>query len=279
MSTALTYALLSTVLVSLLSLVGVITVSMSKDLLMKSLYILISLSAGALLGDVFFHLLPELTEGSQGFTPRHGAYVLMGILLFFALEKFIIWHHCHGVETPADHESGDHAHNHSLGMMNLVGDALHNLIDGMIIGASYLISIPVGIATTVAVILHEIPQEIGDFGVLIHSGYTVKKALLMNLLISGFALLGALISYYIGADSEIYLEAIIPIVAGGFLYIAGSDLIPELKKKTSLKQSISHLLILIFGMGMMYGLVFLEPEGLHGEEEHGVEHIEENHNL
>lgn len=273
MSVPLTYALLSTVLVSIISLVGVITLSMKKEVLMKSIFLLISLSAGALLGDVFFHLLPELTHDAGGFTVTHGAYVLLGIMLFFILEKFIIWHHCHGVETPHDHEVGKHAHSHSLGLMNLVGDGLHNLIDGMIIGASFLISIPVGIATTVAVIIHEIPQEIGDFGVLIHSGYSVRKALLLNLLISGFAILGALISFYIGAESELYLEAIIPIVAGGFLYIAGSDLIPELKKKTTFQQSSIQVLVLILGMVMMYGMVFLEPAGLHDEDEHEIEHV------
>lgn len=279
MDTTLFYILASTVVVSVISLVGVITLSMKKEVLMKSIFLLISLSAGALLGDVFFHLLPELTHDAGGFTVSHGAYILLGIMLFFILEKFIIWHHCHGVETLEDHESGDHAHSHSLGIMNLVGDGLHNLIDGMIIGASYLISIPVGIATTVAVIIHEIPQEIGDFGVLIHSGYSVKKALFLNLLISVFALLGALISYYIGADSEHYLEAIIPIVAGGFLYIAGSDLIPELKKKTSFQQSTIQVLVLVLGMVMMYGMVFLEPEGLHGENDHSNVHHEETHDL
>jgi zinc and cadmium transporter len=259
MNSPLVYALFSTVLVSIISLVGIFTLSLNKKFLMKSLFILISLSAGALLGDVFFHLLPELTEDSAGFTTEHGAYVLLGILLFFVLEKFIIWHHCHGVETPEDHELGDHAHSQSLGAMNLVGDGLHNLIDGMIIGASYLISPAVGVATTVAVILHEIPQEIGDFGVLIHSGFTVKRALLFNLLFSFFAIIGAVLSYYIGADNEFYLKAIIPIVAGGFLYIAGSDLIPELMKESSLRNSFIQLLVLILGISLMYALVLLEP--------------------
>lgn len=266
----------STLLVSLLSLVGVVTLSFKKEVLKKSLFLLISLSAGALFGDVFFHLLPELSHEAGAFTREHGLAVLSGIVLFFVLEKFIIWHHCHGVETPEDHHSGQHAHHYSLGKMNLLGDGLHNLIDGMVIGASYMVSIPVGIATTIAVILHEIPQEIGDFGVLIHSGYTVKKALFLNLLFSLFAVVGAVISVFVGAESELYLQLLIPVVSGGFLYLAGSDLIPELKKQTSMKESLLHLFVLVFGMALMYGLVFVEPAGLH-DELHQDDHVGELH--
>lgn len=243
---------------------------------MRIIFVLISLSAGALLGDVFFHLLPELTEETGGLTTSQGTYILGGIILFFILEKFIIWHHCHGIETPEDHKKGEHSHSHSIGYMNLIGDGLHNFIDGMIIAASYLINIPIGIATTIAVILHEIPQEIGDFGVLIHSGFSTKKALLFNLLSASLSILGALIAYSIGGTNEFFLEAIIPIVAGGFIYIAGSDLIPELKKHTKVSESLLQLTALMLGMLMMYGLIFIEPEGHHSHHSDDIKHHEQH---
>lgn len=209
---------------------------------------LVSLSAGALLGDAFLHLLPEAVENMEN-SMAIWFGVLAGIILFFSLEKIIHWRHCH--------EPTCESHPHTLGVMNLVGDGLHNLIDGMIIAGSFLVDVRLGVITTIAVISHEIPQEIGDFGVLIHAGYKAKKALLFNFFSGLFSILGALIVVLIGVYSENFINFIIPITAGGFIYIASSDLIPELKKDTSLNKTIKQLLGIFIGLALMLLLKFL----------------------
>jgi len=257
MNSPLSYALLSTIIISLLSFAGILTLSLKRDWLEKIIFILISLSAGALLGDVFLHLLPELIEVQGGLLISSSLLILTGIVIFFMLEKFIIWHHHHSIETPEDHAKEQHSHSRFIGVMNLVGDGLHNLIDGLIIGTSFLISPEVGIATSIAVILHEIPREIGDFGVLIHSGFSVKKALFFNFLTAIFAILGAVAAIFIGSESSLFLQYIIPLTAGGFIYIAGSDIIPELKKTTSTHENIIQLFSLLLGILIMYGLLLI----------------------
>src|SRR3989344_5572339 len=161
------YTLISVLIVSLISLVGVLTLSLKASTIKKWLIYLVSFSAGALLGDVFIHLLPEIAE-EPGFGLDISLYILSGILFSFIVEKVINWRHCHHPTTKE--------HPHPFVLMNLFGDFLHNFVDGLIIGASYLASIPVGIATTIAVVLHEIPQEIGDFGILLHGGFSKNKA-------------------------------------------------------------------------------------------------------
>lgn len=258
MNSVVFYSLLSTFIVSIVSFVGIFTLSFKRVWLDKMLFLLISLSAGALLGDVFIHLLPEVVEENGGLPMMVSLLILAGILGFFILEKFLIWHHHHTIETPEDHRQHHHTHTRSLGVMNLVGDAFHNLLDGMIIAASFMISPVVGVGTTIAVILHEIPQEIGDFGVLIHSGFSVKKGLFFNFLTGSVSVLGALIVLYIGEQFEMILEYLIPFTIGGFIYIAGSDLIPELKKERVVMNSFYQLLALLTGIALMYGLTWFE---------------------
>ena len=166
------YTLISVFIVSLISLVGVFTLGLKVDNLRKILIYLISYSAGALLGDDFIHLIPETIE--EGFTLLTSCYILLGIILFFALEKIVRWRHCHMPITKH--------HVHPFASMSLIGDGLHNAIDGMAIAASYIISIPVGIATTTAIVFHEIPQEIGNFGILVHGGFSKTRALFINFL-------------------------------------------------------------------------------------------------
>jgi len=203
---------------------------------------MVSFAAGGLLGGAFLHLLPELVaEGHFGVMSSF--YILVGILLFFILEKIIHWRHCHLCATKK--------HVHALGYMNLIGDAFHNFTDGILIAGSYMLSIPIGIATTIAVIMHEIPQEMGDFGVLLHSGMTVRKALLFNFLSALTAVFGAVIILGLGVNNEKLVQIIIPITIGGFIYIASSDLIPELHKDVKIKNSIVQLISLITGIGIM----------------------------
>jgi len=239
----------SVLVVSLISFVGLFALSVKMNVLRKILIYLISFSAGALLGDAFIHLLPEMAE-QYGFSLEISSYILGGIVVFFVLEKIIHWQHCH---EPISEE-----HVHSFAYMNLVGDGLHNFLDGLIIAGSYLVSVPVGIATTVAVILHEIPQEIGDFGVLIHGGFSRGKALLFNFLSALTAVLGAVVALWLSnivSNLEYYL---VPIAVGGFIYIAGSDLIPEIHKERNLTKSILQTIAFLAGIGVMALLLFLE---------------------
>lgn len=243
------YSLISVVLVSLISLIGVALLGIKADRLKKGLIYLISFAAGALLGDTFIHLLPEIAE--EGFTLSISLYVLLGIAIFFVLEKGIHWQHCH--------EPISEKHIHPFAYTNLIGDALHNFIDGAIIAASYLISVPVGVATTIAVLLHEIPQEIGDFGVLLHAGFSKGKALFVNFLSALTAIIGAILVLWAGSSVEHLEKILIPIAAGGFLYIASSDLIPELHKHSSnFSKSLIQFLCFLLGIAVMAALLLLE---------------------
>ncbi|MFH1761000.1 MAG: ZIP family metal transporter, partial [bacterium] len=242
------YTLLSVLIVSAASLVGIFTISLRMDLLKNILIYMVSLSAGALLGGAFLHLLPEAAE--NGFSLNISVSLLAGILLFFIMEKIIRWRHCHHI-TCDDHP-------HSLAAMNLFGDAFHNFIDGAFIAGSYLISIPLGISITLAVVFHEIPQEIGDFGVLVYAGFSRAKALVFNFLIALTAVLGALTVLLLNIEAEAISQILVPFTAGGFIYIATSDLIPELRKDISPIKSIFQLLFILIGIGIMWLLLFLE---------------------
>ncbi len=257
------YTILSVFVVSLVSLVGITTFFVKRDV-QKTLLILVSLSAGTLFGGAFLHLLPEAVE-REGFTLQVSLLLLGGVLVFFILEKIVHWHHCHiHAAIPEDikkhkreHHTAADDHSH-LVVLNLLGDGIHNFMDGLIIAGTYLISVPAGLAATVAVILHEVPQEIADFGVLLYSGVSKKKALIYNYLSGAVAFAGAAVGLYFGGKSELFLEIILPFAAGGFVYIAGSNLIPELHKECGFKDSSWHIGALITGILVMVGLKFLE---------------------
>lgn len=246
-------SLFSVLLVSLLSLVGALTLFF-KDRKFKLLVeFLVALSAGALLGDVFLHILPDM---AADFPDSVTGYflILLGLILFFVLEKFLRWGHCHELEEDHDH----HGENKPLGSMTLFSDSLHNFLDGVIIGASYLVSLPLGVATTVAVILHEVPQEFGHFGILLHAGYSRGKALLYNLLSAMVAIVGTVVVLLVGESLGDLVKYVLPVAAGGFLYIAGSDLVPELNKVNNPKRSLLQFVGLILGILLMTSLLFLE---------------------
>jgi len=249
MEEILLYSLASVLIVSLISFVGVFTLSLKTKTLSRLLLYFVAFSAGALLGDAFIHLLPEIV-GAAGFTRLVSLYILSGILTFFVVEKVIHWRHCHILTSKA--------HPHAFAYMNLVGDAVHNLTDGIIIAASFLVSIPVGIATTIAVIFHEIPQEIGDFGVLIHGGFKARTALLMNFASALTSVIGMGIAFLISGYVEGSMIFLSSFAAGGFIYIAGADLIPELHKCISAKAAFAQLIAIMLGIGVMYLLIFLE---------------------
>jgi zinc and cadmium transporter len=242
----------SVILVSAISLVGIITLSLKDRSLRRILLYLVSFSAGTMLGGAFLHLIPEAAE--DGFTLMLSLSVLFGIMLSFALEKVIHWRHCH---APVGE-----GHPHSFAYMNLFGDFVHNFIDGLIIAASYLASIPIGIATTLAVLFHEIPQEIGDFGVLLHGGFSKKKAILYNFITALSAVLGAGIAIVASSAIEGSGVFLLGLAAGGFIYIALTDLIPEIHKSSTCdaftSRAFAQLLVLVLGIGVMYGLLLLE---------------------
>jgi zinc and cadmium transporter len=243
------YAIVSVVAVSLLSLVGIACISISEQRLKRIIFMMVSLAVGAMFGDAFIHLLPESFEHSRS-KVETSLYVLAGIFAFFILEKFLLWRHQHILESDS--------HIHPVGYMNLIADGLHNLIDGMIIGASYLISTPVGIATTLAVVFHEIPHELGNFFVLLHAGFTRTRALFFNFLSATLAILGAIVSLAVGSSVTSFSAVMLPLAAGGFIYIAGSDLIPELHKDPSPSRAAAQLIAMATGVGLMLLLILVE---------------------
>ncbi len=258
------FSLLSVILVSFISLIGIVTISLKTDFLNKIVLILVSLAAGTLIGDVFFHIIPELYLGDHIDVKSVPMIIMLGILIFFFLEKILHWHHCHRPEG--------HTHKTKpLATVNLVGDGLHNFIDGLVIASSFTVSTEIGIATTIAVILHEIPQEIGDFGVLIHSGMKKSKALAFNFISALLAVVGAVVALLIGNISEDLNYFLLALAAGGFLYIAIGDLMPELKVEENLKKSLIQFAVVIFGMFLMYVITYVEPH-FHGHNEEAEEH-------
>lgn len=243
------YSLISVIIVSLISLIGVFTLTVKEKSLHKILILMVAFSVGALIGDTFLHLLPEAVE-ENGFSPVISTSLFGGVIVFFILEKFLRWRHCH--------ESSCEEHPKHIGQMNLIGDTLHNLIDGIIIGSSFVISVPLGVATSLAVILHEIPQELGDFGVLLHSGFTKRKAIIFNLLSACASIFGAALAVIFGTRFTSFQNIMIPFTAGGFLYIAMTDLIPELHLETKWQKSALQLLFILLGILIMYSLLLLE---------------------
>lgn len=243
------YSLASVIIVSLISLIGIFALTIRVERLKSILIYFVSFSAGALLGDAFIHLLPSVVE-EVGFGLTISLGVLFGIIFSFLIEKVIHWNHCHLPITAT--------HVHAFSLMNLFGDAVHNFIDGLIIGTSYLVSIPVGVYTTFAILLHEIPQEIGDFGVLLHGGFTKAKALLLNLAVALTAVLGVVVSLLLGSRFENLTHIVIPFAAGSFIYIACSDLIPELHKECDTSKSLMQILMFILGVAVMMILMFFE---------------------
>ena len=242
------FAIISVIIVSLISLIGVFTLSLKEELMRKYLFFFISLAVGALLGDAFIHLIPEALEVS-GNPALASILIIAGILIFFVTEKFLHWHH-HGDDM-------DHAHIHPVGQLVIFSDGVHNFIDGIIIGISFLVSIPVGVATTLAGILHEIPQEVGDFSVLLHAGYKKHQAIWLNFLSALTAVAGVLMAYLFSFSEGITAFAL-PIAAGGFIYIAVADLIPELHKTKETWYSFLQIVAVVIGVLAMLALVFIE---------------------
>lgn len=236
----LVYILLATFIVSLISFVGVISLALKDMILNKILLILIGLSAGALMGGAFLHLLPEAVELGSGLVVY--LLVLVGFILFLLIEKVLHWRHCHK----------GHCDVHTFHYMNLVGDSIHNFIDGLIMAASYVVSLPLGVTTTIAIATHEIPQEIGDFGVLLYGGFSKKKAITLNFIVALTAVIGGIVGFAVSNYVENMVFYILPFAAGGFIYIAATDLVPEIRKELDMKKYMATLLVFICGILIMW---------------------------
>lgn len=242
------YSLTSVVVVSLLSLIGLATIALDEKRLKKILLFMVSFAVGGLFGDVFIHIFPDIYKrADSGLLVSF--CVLGGIFLFFILEKFIYWRHCHSTECVA--------HTQPVVFLNLIGDAVHNFFDGVIIGASYTASITLGVATTLAVVLHEIPHEIGDYGILVHGGLSRWRALFLNFVCATVAILGTVLALLIGSKLKAFSFYALPFTAGGFIYIAGSDLIPELHKEMDFPRSFLQFFSILLGVALMSLLVLI----------------------
>ena len=240
----------SVALLSLLSFVGLLALSRNRRGLDAAIPHLVALAAGSLLGTALLHVLPraidELGTGLPLFLLLTGSFVV-----FFALEKFL-WAHHHGEEEFEEHDHGPKP----VVLMNLIGDGLHNFVDGVMVAASFQVDISVG-AAALAVAIHEIPQEIGDFGVLIHGGLSVKRALFLNFLSATMAILGAVVSLAVGAESQTFVAYLLPVAAANFLYIAAADLIPELHRERGGKKAVVQVALVVLGVLLMLGVKLL----------------------
>ncbi len=234
------YIIMTTFTIALIAFVGVFALVMKEHLLNKILIILVSLSAGVLIGGAFIHLLPEAVEKAEG--TDIFIVVLVGFVLFFIIEKVLHWRHCHNGKCDV----------HSFHYMNLIGDSIHNFIDGLIIAASFIVSTPLGITTTIAIAAHEIPQEIGDFGVLVYGGFNRKRAVILNFTVALTVVIGGIVGYFISKSIENTVVFLLPFAAGGFIYIAATDLIPEIKKEIDIRKSMLTMGVFILGILIMW---------------------------
>ena len=239
--------LIAVIIVSLVSVLGIF-IFFRQKILNKFLFFLVSFAAGTLLGVAFLDLLPEIIE--EGFTEVMPILMLAGILSFFVLEKFLHWHHHHTEDK--EHEV------HPFTYLNIVGDGVHNFLDGAVIAASFMSDTALGIATTIAIIAHEIPQEIADFSVLIYGGFSKMKALVYNFLTALTAVIGALVTFFFSNAVENSHSYIAAFAIGGFVYIAGTDLIPEIHKEKNISKSLLQFLMLALGILLIWlvGRVF-----------------------
>ena len=242
----LSYIILATTILSLFSLLGVFTISFHEKGLKKFLLGLVGLSTGTLLGGAFLHLLPEASESLEAETIY--SLMLISFVVFFFLEKYLHWHHCHDGECDK----------HSIGYMNLIGDSIHNFIDGMIIAVAFITDIRLGVVTSFALAFHEIPQELGDYGVLIYSGMEKTRALFFNFLVAVTSVAGGLVGYFFAVSAEGFVSYLLPVAAGGFLYIAAADLMPSIRDEEDTKKSLAAMGLFVAGLLLMYLAGFLE---------------------
>jgi zinc and cadmium transporter len=235
------WIILAVLAISSISLIGISTLAINKEWMNKALRFLVAFSAGSLLATSFLELIPESYEHIGSLI-----FVVVGIIIFFIIEATIHWHH--HVNDHGHHETGEMKKLHPVVHLTILGDSIHNFLDGVIIAASFLVSIPAGIATTIAIAAHEIPQEMGDFAVLVSGGLRRKRAILLNFISATFAILGGIAGYFLLNSVESLVPFITAIAAGGFIYIAATDLLPRLQEEKKTSRMIIQLAGLILGI-------------------------------
>lgn len=245
-----------TLLGSIAALVGGLVLLSKKELALRVSHFLAAFAAGTLLGSAFFDLLPEAAHEGEELGTDIFLWTLIGIVLFFSLERFIHWFH---------HHEGHHEHEketQSTLPLIIIGDTVHNFVDGVVIAATFLVDIPLGMITTLAVASHEIPQEIGDFGLMLHKGMSRMKIIGVNILSASVAILGALITFIFGNVLTGYIPIFLALTAGFFIYIATSDIIPEIHYEKNRKSALIKSILLVLGVFVIWlSVSFLE----HGE--------------
>jgi len=233
------WILSATIVVSLISLVGIFTFGIKAKVFDRLLVVFIGFAAGGLIGGAFLHLLPEAVgQSGNGYV---FFYTLIGFTVFFLMERYFYWRHCHDGVCDV----------HAFTYLNLIGDGIHNFTDGLIIAASFVTNFRLGIVTTLAVIFHEIPQEMGDFGILVYGGLKKSRALFFNFICALSAILGALTEYFLSTVTRNISLFLISFTAGGFIYIAASDLIPELHRQKDTQRANIAFLAFILGLVFM----------------------------
>lgn len=245
-------ALAAAALVALVSLSGAAVLWVRESTLRVVVPLLVAMAVGVLLGDAFLHLIPEATE-QLGSVTTVGLYALGGFVLFFAIEKGVRWQHRHEIYTP----DSTHAIQ-PMARMNLVGDGVHNFMDGVLIAGSFAADPVLGWATTAAIVMHEIPQELGDTGALLCGGYAPRRAVLLNFLCALAVIPGVVATLLVGQVVEEGLVYLLPIAAGGFIYIAASDFLPALHRGEPLQASVAQVTVVGLGVAAMYGVVLFE---------------------
>ena len=251
------YPIVSVIIVSLISVVFAIPFLIKKRISKKVLLFLLSLSVGVLLATVFVNFLPEAV--SHNYTLGLALNLFLGFLLMFVLEKLVHYHH----SKRAENEDFGHGHAYSLAPVNLIGDGIHNFIDGLVIAGSYAVSTTLGIAATISIIFHEVPQEIADFGVLLYSGLSKKKALIFNFLSATTAILGTVFGLLLAGSLQGFNEFIIPFAAGNFIYIAASNLVPQLHRECSILDTLIHVAAMILGVAIIVVITIFGPGHSH----------------
>jgi zinc and cadmium transporter len=248
----------ATFIVSIFSLSGILTLHLKEETLHRVLFFLLAFSAGSILGASMFDLLPEaveLVDNSVVFI-----YVAFGFIVFFFLERFIYWYHGHGHHGDIVSEGDDRASTKEFAYLNVIGDGIHNFIDGMIIATSFIVGIHVGLATTIAVIFHELPQEMGDYGILVYAGFKRGMALILNFLAALTVVVGGVFASLFVETVDILSGLLIAFSAGAFIYLAACELIPELKNEDDFWRSLVQFSVFILGLVIIWylGVVFQE---------------------
>ncbi|MFP4523639.1 MAG: ZIP family metal transporter [Candidatus Woesearchaeota archaeon] len=252
--------LVSVFIISILSILVALPFLLKKEVSQKTLLLLLSFSVGVLLSAVFFSLLPESFKHAHGNSLLVGLMAIAGFVVMFIVEKFVHYHH----NSRKEKKAVGHSHAYHLAPMNIIGDGVHNFIDGLVIAASYAASLPVGIATTVSVLFHELPQELADMGVLLYAGLSKKRAILFNFISASTAIIGALLGILLAGKVQGFTTIMLPFAAGNFLYIAAVNLVPQLHRHCSLKEAFKHIFMMLLGVALLVVILQFAPMHVHG---------------